>query len=301
MAIEDDENDKDAVRPAWGQVGRVATLAAIAAASKIYLNLLNTTTIIGEDRFHKAALERDPDQGLLTVSNHTSTTDDPAVIAAMLPWRAFYTSHYTRSVRWSLCAREICYRNLPLRHFFRNGQVLPIDRGRGTGQPIMGTAAALLAGGAWVHVFPEGRVGYSGRLEPCRWGVGRLLCDAVKTSGRDPIVVPFYHSGMPTIQPRHSTIPSVGHRLHIAVGEPLEMADLTCRCGDPSQDQQQVWIDITARIRTALQELESQCPPNACQLADGETPVREPAGQRQLKSEDPVLPESGNALNNRTT
>lgn len=44
-----------------------------------------------------------------------STTDDPAVIAAMLPWRAFSVGHHLRSVRWSLCAREICFRNLPLR------------------------------------------------------------------------------------------------------------------------------------------------------------------------------------------
>lgn len=42
----------------------------------------------------------------------------------------------------------------------------------------------LVAGGAWVHVFPEGHVGYSGRLEPCRWGVGRLVCDAAVTAGR---------------------------------------------------------------------------------------------------------------------
>lgn len=137
MIAEDDESDADAVRPAWGQLGRVVTLAAIAAASKFYLNVLNKTTIVGVAHILKAALERDHEQGLLTVSNHTSTTDGPAVIAAMLPWKAFYPSHYTRSVRWSLCAREICYQNLPLRHFFRNGQVLPIDRGRGTGQPIM--------------------------------------------------------------------------------------------------------------------------------------------------------------------
>lgn len=54
-----------------------------------------------------------------------STTDDPAVIAAMLPWRAFYPSHYTRSVRWSMCAREICYRNLPLRHAAQSDQGHP--------------------------------------------------------------------------------------------------------------------------------------------------------------------------------
>lgn len=53
-------------------------------------------------------------------------------------------------------------------------------------------------------------------------------------------------------------------------------------------------MDITAKIREALQDLESQCPPNASQLSDGEKPGREPSMRRQLKSEDPVLPKSGN-------
>lgn len=83
--------------------------------------------------------------------------------------------------------------------------------------------------------------------------------------------MPFYHSGMPTIQPKNSTLAGVGHRLHIAVGEPLEMTDLICNCGNPSNDQQQVWIAITARIQKALQTLESECPPNASQLAVVET------------------------------
>jgi hypothetical protein len=71
MGAEDDESDADAVRPAWGQLGRVVTLAAIAAASKFYLNVLNKATIVGEAHILKAALERDHEQGLLTVSNHT--------------------------------------------------------------------------------------------------------------------------------------------------------------------------------------------------------------------------------------
>ena len=44
-----------------------------------------------------------------------STTDDPAVIAAMLPWSAFAAHRHLRSVRWSLCAREICFKNALLR------------------------------------------------------------------------------------------------------------------------------------------------------------------------------------------
>ena len=68
--------------------------------------------------------------------------------------------------------------------FFLNGKTLPIDRGLGLQQPAMQTAAGLLAGGDWVHLFPEGRVGYSGRMQPCKWGVGKLVCDAVTQSGR---------------------------------------------------------------------------------------------------------------------
>lgn len=48
----------------------------------------------------------------------------------------------------------------------------------------MQTAARLLACGDWVHVFPEGRVGYSGRVQPCKWGVGKLVCDCIAESGR---------------------------------------------------------------------------------------------------------------------
>mgnify|MGYP006159635339 CR=1 FL=1 len=42
---------------------------------------------------------------------------------------------------------------------------------------LAGTAA--LAAGGWVHVFPEGRVSFSGRLGPVRWGVGALACGCV--------------------------------------------------------------------------------------------------------------------------
>jgi hypothetical protein len=38
--------------------------------------------------------------------------------------------------------------------------------------------------GNWVHIFPEGRVGYTGRLQACKWGVGKLVCDSAQESGR---------------------------------------------------------------------------------------------------------------------
>ena len=59
----------------------------------------------------------------------------------------------------------------------------------------------LVAGGAWVHVFPEGHVGYSGRLEPCRWGVGRLVCDSVVAASRCAVDM---HGAVARRQPHHA-------------------------------------------------------------------------------------------------
>ncbi len=43
------------------------------------------------------------------------------------------------------------------RQFFLNGKTLPINRKRGTDQPIMHIAAELVRRGDWLHVFPEAR------------------------------------------------------------------------------------------------------------------------------------------------
>ncbi len=48
---------------------------------------------------------------------------------------------------------------------------------------MLRTAAARLAAGDWVHVFPEGRIHFSGRLGPFKWGAGKMVCDARRLSG----------------------------------------------------------------------------------------------------------------------
>jgi hypothetical protein len=46
---------------------------------------------------------------------------------------------------------------------------------------------------------------------------------------RDPIVLPFYHSGMGPVLPRHGRLPRAGHSVSVVVGQPIDLADLTCR------------------------------------------------------------------------
>lgn len=46
---------------------------------------------------------------------------------------------------------------------------MPIERGKGVDQPAMRAATDLLARGDWLHVFPESRVVFDGRLGPLRY------------------------------------------------------------------------------------------------------------------------------------
>ena len=210
----------------WGPLGRSLTLTAVAAACKAVLLAGNTFEVrdgggaaadgraggapggpaAARERLAALAAARAPGRGLLSVSNHTSTLDDPALFAALLPLSLFATDPLGgqqrvevggegggggagrgggggggdggagdfavgggRAVRWSLCARDVCFsRGKLLSDFFLAGKTLPVERdsNRGVAQPATEAAAEVLRGGGWVHVFPEGRVELSGRLPP---------------------------------------------------------------------------------------------------------------------------------------
>ena len=42
-------------------------------------------------------------------------------------------------------------------------------------------------------------------------------------------MLPFYHSGMGPVLPRHGRLPRAGHSVAVVVGQPIDLADLTCR------------------------------------------------------------------------
>lgn len=143
---------------------------------------------------------------------------------------------------------------------------MPIVRGGGIDQPVMQSAAGLVAQGGWLHIFPEGRVMMNGKLGPFRWGVGKVVCDAKRASGgQDPIVLPFFHSNMASVLPIESKIPRIGNKVVVTIGHPLNLSDITCDCHVEGKDQQEVWKKITARMHDAMAALEATSPPNPYQ------------------------------------
>ncbi|KAG8705156.1 hypothetical protein FRC11_009269 [Ceratobasidium sp. 423] len=207
-------------------IGSRLTLATIGLGSKLFLNTAcGSVKIHGLHHLDDAMNETGrKDRGIITVANHISVVDDPLV------WGALPTARYIlspRNMRWTLGASDIMFTNSVYNWFFRNGQVIETVRGAGVHQPAVDFAVAKLNSGAWVHVFPEGKVNQEscragGQLLRFKWGVGRLIMSTTKT----PVVIPMHISGLHKVMPeprRFKFLPRPGHHISITFGDPTAL------------------------------------------------------------------------------
>jgi len=249
------------INPPWGTFGRQAVLSTVAVVSKIVLDVLNSTTTTNGETLQRAITERERSQGLITLSNHASTFDDPGVLSHLIPMTYFLTEPWHEGVRWTLCTDEICAKTKLREDFFLCGKALAIKRGGGLDQPVLRTAAELIARGNWVHLFPEGKVSRDGELGRMRRGFAKLLCD-VEISGKPtPLVVPFWHSGMGVVKPYGEYAIGVGKSVHVTVGEPMDFSDLLKKCAkceksDKARDA--LYGQIMDRVENRLRDLKAQ-------------------------------------------
>ena len=80
--------------------------------------------------------------------------------------------------------------------------------------------------GGWVHIFPEGtrnRKPELGIQNNFTQGIAHLLLAA------NPVVLPFYHSGMEKILPVGAILPRVGKKVKIVFGEPILFDEELCK------------------------------------------------------------------------
>lgn len=174
--------------------------------------------------------ERDARRGVITLSNHISTLDDP-VTWGILPTHYFFN---TRTTRWVLGASDMMFTNPVLSTFFRNGQVIETFRGAGIFQPAVDFAIDKLNEGAWIHLFGEGKVNQPNvdkhesnilphKLLRFKWGVGRIVMEAVKP----PVIIPMWLSGFDKLMPEdrpspYKFFPRRGANLSITFGKPID-------------------------------------------------------------------------------
>uniref|UniRef100_A0A7S3HNV6 Tafazzin family protein n=1 Tax=Spumella elongata TaxID=89044 RepID=A0A7S3HNV6_9STRA len=190
------------------------------------------------DNFLKKVTDREKGTPLLTVSNHRSLFDDPAIMSGILPLQLAVQPRYNRN---AICSQEYCCVSklpTPMHVYTGLGRVLPIKRGAGINQKLLLDFARLVAAGEWCHVFPEGgiwqwdtlggrRNGHEKELGKLKWGIGKLIAHAPVT----PEVVPFYFKGTETIYPQDENkvvknkLPIPGHKVNIRFGEEIRFDD----------------------------------------------------------------------------
>jgi len=241
----------------WGSFGRLWTLGVVSAFSKFVVQVMNRATCSNYDTLHKAMTLRDRPRGLITVSNHASTFDDPGLLSYLIPLRYFWTEGYHHGIRWTMCTKEICAATPLVQMFFAAGKTVPITRGGGIDQPVMMTMAERVSKGDWLHIFPEGRVSTDGELGRLKWGLGKMLCDVEEMGGQAPVVLPFWHSGMEKVKPFGVFMMFPGNHVHVTVGEPIEFGDLVARCkkcAGNSAQREELFKSMVARVEESMRE-----------------------------------------------
>lgn len=237
-----------------GQDGLVRTivLGVVSSASKIFMNVLSTM-VVENGGVLEAALQRPVGRPLITVSNHVAAMDDPLLLAALTP---LSSAIQPGAMRWSLCATDRCFKNGLMAAFFRAGQVLPVERGRGMQQPGMRAAQARLAAGEWVHIFPEGtRSGDGETMGSIKAGIGRLIASCQEAN---PIVVPIMHHGMQHVMPRGCKLPVPGHTVQVLIGEPIAVADILLLAQQDDWSNSRLDKALATRVAESMTALKAQ-------------------------------------------
>ncbi|KAH9946605.1 acyltransferase-domain-containing protein [Amylocystis lapponica] len=208
------------------------TVSTIGLVSKTFLNIgyCSSVSVNGLDNLREAleSDERNHGRGVVTISNHISTLDDP-VVWGVLPARWYLSSRMTR---WTLGASDIMFTNPLFSAFFRKGQVLETFRGNGVFQPAVDTAIQKLNDGAWIQLFGEGKVNQPPPVGPgagavhlprFKWGVGRILMEAAQP----PVIIPMWLTGFDRLMPEHRAAPAkffprAGVALSVTFGRPVD-------------------------------------------------------------------------------
>ncbi|KAH9818006.1 acyltransferase-domain-containing protein [Melampsora americana] len=241
-------------------------MASVMAVFKPFLNYGMKSVDVSGLQFLLEVIENYAERhstgtGLLTISNHISTLDDP-MSWGIMPYRTFFN---TNSVRWTLGASDILFTNRLIAPLFHSGQVIETFRGQGIHQPAIDTAIDKLNKAQWVHIFPEGRVNQDGidptKLLRFKWGVSRLVLEAAQP----PIILPIYLKGFENVMPEDRSwpftlLPRPFQSLKIFIGPPISpFVHLRERFRDAKEiDRVKIRIELAAQLRDQLSRLGDQ-------------------------------------------
>ncbi|KAG0738913.1 hypothetical protein G6F57_011886 [Rhizopus arrhizus] len=207
----------------------------------------NQTRVYGLDSFMAILDDPERTRGVITVSNHKSTLDDPC-LWGVLPIQTLFTPE---KMRWVLGAADICYTSLFRSYFFAFGQAIPTIRGGGIYQPGVDYAIHILNQGAWVHMYPEAKVNQAQKMIRFKWGIGRMVMDME----HEPIVIPIWHQGMELTKPLYDPTIYLNKPIVLVFGKPIDYHDIITRWKQGELTREEARIQLTTRFYEAIERL----------------------------------------------
>nr|CAH7735992.1 unnamed protein product [Callosobruchus chinensis] len=236
----------------WGIASSI-TLTAVGLFSKLLIrnSLLNNTKVHNEQVITSLIHKREKNVPLITVSNHHSCFDDPGIWGTL----NIRTLLSPSKMRWSLTAHDICFTTAPHAVFFSLGKCIPVIRGAGVYQDAVDFCIEKLAEGAWVHIFPEGKVNMTKENMRLKWGVGRMIFESPVT----PLILPIWHIGMDEVLPNEPPyILKFGKNLTFNYGDPIDLTEMVKHLRATGASDMEARKEITDFLQDTLLKLKEE-------------------------------------------
>lgn len=230
------------------KIGSQLTVTAVAFTTKFWMGWLNRTVVHNKETLVDAVDNRPTDQGLLTVSNHTSCIDDPCLWSVLKMKQILNL----KKIRHVSAAADVAFSRDIYAVCCSLGRVFPVVRGDGVYQRGMDFAIEHLDLGNWCHHFPEGKIIGPNEDFRFKWGVGRIIADCQKA----PLVLPIWHIGMDKVLPTRSPyIPQIRKQVTFLIGNPMDFAPDVELLRSLKKSPREIRKHITEKIQTEMKQL----------------------------------------------
>ncbi|MEZ5246154.1 MAG: lysophospholipid acyltransferase family protein [Acidimicrobiales bacterium] len=243
------------MRDGWRHPGRIGGLVyAVAALLLGGVVAVFSRLRLAEERGRRRAARALPEGAIIIVSNHASYAD--GVLLALICRRM------GRSVR--LLATSGVFRIPVLGSLARSVGFIPVARGSASAADALEPAAAALAVGEAVGIFPEGRT----TRDPDHWPE-RAKTGAVRLALRTgapivPVAMVGTHRVLSRRSPLRSILVNVVLRPEVLteVGEPIDVAELARATGHRPDDVRGITDEVWTRVVALVAGLRADAAPD---------------------------------------
>ncbi|MDA3885105.1 MAG: lysophospholipid acyltransferase family protein [Candidatus Delongbacteria bacterium] len=139
------------------------------------------------------------------------------------------------------------YKNWFMSMYMNYVKCIPLERGKGIDQFAQKLVTKKLQQGGIVHIFPEGTRSRSGDLLPGKAGVGKRIYESKVRA------IPCYHEGIRDILPVGKSMPRIGKKVRVIIGEPIFFDEFFDMPNIPD-----TWKQISQKIMDEINKLKGE-------------------------------------------